>query len=105
MKKIIVTLCSMALSLAGSFGINQIVNNDEAILDRHIDQVQIEEEAEVVEDITNLPADEIKKENHQNIKDNASEVERMLQRKILRKIKSFKYKDNNVTTKTKQKMI
>jgi uncharacterized protein YkwD len=104
MKKIIVTLCSMALSLAGSFGINQIVNNDEAILDRQIDQVQIEEEAEVVEDITNLPADEIKKENHQNIKDNASEVEKDAPTKKDTKEdkKALNTKDNNVTTKTKK---
>lgn len=46
MKKIIVTLCSLVLSLAGTFGINQLASNDEAIIYRNTEQVDIEEDAE-----------------------------------------------------------
>lgn len=49
MKKIIVTLCSLALSLAGSFGINQLTSNNEALIDSNKQQVNIEQDAEAVE--------------------------------------------------------
>lgn len=75
MKKIIVTLCSLILSLAGTFGINQLTSKDEAVIDKNMEQVSIEEKAGVAEDKITLPAYEDKIEADGKIEDKASEVE------------------------------
>ncbi|TAH65034.1 MAG: hypothetical protein EWM47_11620 [Anaerolineaceae bacterium] len=75
MKKLIVTLCSLALSLAGTFGVNQLASNDEAIIDRNKEQVTIEQDADAVEDTTNLPADEEIADKASNIEEAAPKAE------------------------------
>ncbi len=73
MKKLIVTLCSLALSLAGTFGLNQLASNDEAIIDRNKEQVSVEQEAEAIEHTAD--ADEIMIVTNDDIEDKPSEVE------------------------------
>ena len=73
MKKIIVTLCSLALSLAGTFGINQLVSNDEAIVDRSTEQINIEQDADAVE-YTDY-ADEAEIETDEEVENKASDIE------------------------------
>jgi uncharacterized protein YkwD len=75
MKKIIVTLCSLALSLAGTFGVNQLASNDEAITDRNIEQVIIDEDAEAVEDIVNIPEDKEKADTSKEKEEKSSKIE------------------------------
>lgn len=86
MKKIIVTLCSLALSLAGSFGINQLASNNEAILDRNTQQVNIEQDAEAATQTTYTNEDNIEVLNE--TEDKVSEAE----------VATPKAEDNNVYT-------
>ena len=67
MKKLIVTLCSLALSLAGTFGVNQLASKDEAVIDRNMEQVSIEQDADAVEDTVNLPTDKEKADKASDI--------------------------------------
>lgn len=75
MKKMIVTLCSLVLSLAATLGANQLQPKDEAVIDNNKEQVTLEQEAEVVEDTANLPEDEIDTEETIVEDDKASELE------------------------------
>lgn len=75
MKKIIVTLCSLALSIAGTFGANQLASKDQATIDNNKEQVTYEQEADVVEDAVNLTEDEIKTEERDLEEKKASELE------------------------------
>ena len=73
MKKIIVTLCSLALSIAGTFGINQFTSNDEAVIESNKQQINIEQDAEAVED--REYTDEAKVDAKEKVEDKASEAE------------------------------
>ena len=73
MKKIIVTLCSLALSLAGSFGINQLASNDEAIINNNTQQVNIEQDAEAATQTAYADEDNI--EVKRETEDKAPEAE------------------------------
>ena len=73
MKKLIVTLCSLALSLAGTFGINQLASNDEAIIDRNTQQVNIEQDAEAVKNTE--VADKVKIETKDEVEVAAPKAE------------------------------
>ena len=73
MKKLIVTLCSLALSLAGTFGINQLTSNDEAIKESNNQQVVIEQDVEAIEQVADT--DQVKIDTKEREEDKASEVE------------------------------
>lgn len=75
MKKIIVTLCSLALSIAGTLGANQMASNNEAITDKNIEQVYIEQDAETMEAKAALPANKDTAEESTEKQEKASEVE------------------------------
>ena len=75
MKKIIVTLCSLALSIAGTLGANQMASNNEAITDKNIEQVYIEQDAETMEAKAALPAKEYTAEESTEKQEKASDVE------------------------------
>ena len=57
MKRIIVTLCSLVLSLAGSYGINQLASGEELIIDKNTEQIIIEQNTDIIEDTVDLPTD------------------------------------------------
>jgi|LFRM01.1.fsa_nt_gb uncharacterized protein YkwD len=57
MKKIIITLCSLALSLAGSYGINQLALKDKDIMDKYMKRIIIEQPADETEEKSDMPAD------------------------------------------------
>jgi len=75
MKKLIVALCSLALSCAGTFGINQLVTNEGLNIDKNIQQVITQEDAEETQDTANLPEDTQETERNEDTEDKASEVE------------------------------
>lgn len=75
MRKIFVTLCTLALSIAGTIGANQLASNDEVIIDRVTEQVNIVQDAEAAEDINHLSADVEKIEVTEKNEDKASEPE------------------------------
>lgn len=64
MKKLIVTLCSLALSCAGTFGINKLVPKDQLIIDKNIEQVSVEDDTKETEDMANLP--EVRENTEEN---------------------------------------
>mgnify|MGYP000944426723 CR=1 FL=1 len=73
MKKIIVTLCSLALSLAGTFGVSQLASNDDVIIDRYKEELNISQDVEAVEQADY--ADEAEVKESEKPEDKASEVE------------------------------
>lgn len=75
MKKIIVTLCSLALSCVGTFGINQLVSNDQLTIDKTNEQAIIEQAADETEDKAALPNDSMTSEENAEKEDKASEAE------------------------------
>ena len=75
MKKILVTLCSLALSIAGTFGANQLASKDEVIIDNNKKQVIREQDADMVDDAFDLPEDEIETEVTDLVDNEKSELE------------------------------
>ena len=59
MRKIIVTLCSIALSFAASFGANELQPKDEAVINNNKEELVLEQETEEVEDTASLPKEDI----------------------------------------------
>lgn len=104
MKKIIVTLCSLALSIAATFGTNQLQPKDEAVIDKSKDQITLEQEAEVVEEASNLPEDDIYIEETLVEDDKASELEEATPKTDNTNKKDTEDKnDNNTENKTEDK--
>jgi len=75
MKKIIIALCSLALSCAGTFGINQLVPKDMLNIDQNIEQVNEDLDAEKTEDMASLPDNGETAEENEEKEEKASEVE------------------------------
>lgn len=104
MKKMIITLCSLALSLAATFGANQLQPKDEAVIDNNKEQVTLEQEAEVVEDTVNLPEDEMDAEETVVEDDKASELEETTPNLDNTNKKDIEdKKENNTENKTENK--
>ena len=75
MKKILVTLCSLALSIASTYGANQLASKDEVIIDNNKEQVIQEQEADVVDETVEPSEDEMKTYDTDALDDENSEVE------------------------------
>lgn len=75
MKKIIVALCSLALSCAGTFGINQLVPKDQLIINQNIEQADTVQDADETEDMVGLPDDRETTEKNGNAEEKNDEVE------------------------------
>lgn len=75
MKKIIITICSLALSIAGTFGANQLATKDDVVIDNNKEQVIREQDVDMMEDAVDLPEDETKTEERDQAEDKNSEIE------------------------------
>jgi uncharacterized protein YkwD len=115
MRIIIVTLCTMALSVAGTIGANQLASNEKPVIDRAVEQIDLIQDSEVVEDRENLPTDVEYIEESKKNEDTAFEVEvdppeaediieeSTVSTKEEKDIKEDK-KDNKATVKTNDKI-
>ena len=75
MRKLIVAICSLALSCAGTFGINQLVTNEGLNIDKNIQQVIIQEDADETQNMAKLPEFTQETERNEATEDKASEAE------------------------------
>lgn len=104
MKKIIIALCSLALSCAGTFGINQFVTNEELNIDKNTDKMVVEQDAEETEDMTNLPDDAKEYEEYEKTEKQASAAEEAAPkaetagREVIKKTEKNTNKENKETT-------
>lgn len=111
MKKIIVTLCSLALSLAGTFGINQLTSNDEAVIENNKQQVNIEQDADTVEktdyaDKANIEAKDNNEEKAIETEVSTPQAETSKNTKTnTTKVENTVKKDKSKTTKKEEKVV
>lgn len=105
MKRLIVALCSLALSCVGTFGINQLAPNDDLIIEKNMEQASIEQDAEEVEDITSLPDDKEKKETNEIKEDKVPEVEAAAPKADEAVRNETKIKEDTKNTKEEKKVV